>query len=169
MRTEERQSARIDHRPLGAESYNRTVSSAVQCMSWAIASLIICFQMAAADKDAAATSSVLLTPPIPAARTSQQQSGFDSSSPKITKFEQVQRKWVNNPGVSSRESKLILPSGSTPVKSLTGQFESKNDRSLLEEQKKEIETLRAQVAIKEQRIRELEEQIRRIGNGHQEG
>lgn len=94
-----------------------------------------------------------------------------------TKFQEVQRKWVSGHTASPPRSPIhmtdldeiyrtSIPSGSTTVRSLTSKFGNAKDnraneddeelRSLVSEQRKEIENLKAQVVSKEKRIAQLE-------------
>ncbi len=91
-----------------------------------------------------------------------------------SKFQDVQRKWIavdqRSPEPASQDHNdsrpKRFPSGSTPVKSLTEKFDGTNGdnsvnesdilRSLVNEQRREIEGLRSQLAVKDERIRQLE-------------
>ncbi len=89
-----------------------------------------------------------------------------SSARNGSKFQDVQRKWVENtaiaPASEDEDSSRPAPfkSGSTPVKSLTGRFDKENLiadyetcadatalRQLVGEQIREIESLKAQVIL----------------------
>ena len=104
-----------------------------------------------------------------------------------TKFQDVHRKWVSGgPTVPIKSPdtepdldliyRSAIPSGSTPVKSLTDKFDRGDNRTneddevlrhVITEQKKEIENLRSQVVSKDKRITALEEMLRayNINNG----
>jgi len=62
---------------------------------------------------------------------------------------------------------LVIPSGSTPVRSLTGKFNGEeHDADLqltLRDQRREIERLRKEVAVKDGRIRQLEKAVLAAG------
>ena len=102
-----------------------------------------------------------------------------------SKFQDVQKKWfavdqcspepppameATTTSTGKSNNNRRIPSGSTPVKSLTERFDSGGDthhhalqhneseilRSVVNEQRREIETLRGQLAAKDERIRQLE-------------
>ncbi|TRY68766.1 hypothetical protein TCAL_11657 [Tigriopus californicus] len=102
-----------------------------------------------------------------------------------TKFQEVQRKWISGhqPGSNPRPQspldvdldtiyKTNIPSGSTTVRSLTSRFggnnmrdnkdiENEDDlRTMVEEQKSEIENLRAELSVKDRKIQHLEERLK---------
>ena len=101
-----------------------------------------------------------------------------------SKFQDVQKKWFavdqsspepqmmtssTTDSSSTTKNNRRIPSGSTPVKSLMERFdnnaggdanilhnESEILRNVVNEQRREIETLRSQLAAKDERIRQLE-------------
>ena len=160
-RTELRQNPQIDHRPLGADSYNRQVRKITPNLPQANLPNSPCFQ-----------TERIAPPP-----SHEKQQKLSNGSGGGSKFADVQRRWnngeVNNAATSTnysgeysdlastapdRQTPTPFVSGSTPVKSLTGRFDKENLladfescadatalRQLVAEQMREIETLKSQV------------------------
>jgi len=163
-RTELRQSPQIDHRPLGADSYNRQTER--------------------------------IAPPPSHEKQQKLSNGSGSGGSKFADVQrrwnngEVNNANSHNSGdysdadaAADRQTPTPSPftvSGSTPVKSLTGRFDKENLladfescadatalRQLVGEQMREIETLKSQLANRDNRIRQLEEAVKKMELGNE--